>query len=294
MRGAAKVVAMLWLCAAFAHVHASGSAAAVRKQAEGSMLVTGHVVIAPDGTVAEWSIDGRDSLPPAVAGLIDASAVTWRFEPEVVDGVPRTATAPMSLRVVAQPIENGQQFQIAIASGHFGDDALAPGTSSAPDRIRSLTMRPPSYPDSAAQVRARGTVYVVMQIDRDGKVSDAFAEQVNLKVVASPRQMSQLRDVFARSALRAARTWTFLPPTTGQAADELHWFVRVPVEYFLDGQKDVAYGQWDIYVPGPRQNAPWRALEDLEGFQIPSDSLIAGEIYQVGTGRKLLTPLQGG
>lgn len=293
MRNAIGMIGVLWLCAAVLEVHAAGAAAA-RRLAEGSMLVTGDVVVGAGGTVRGWRIDKRELLPPVVAALIDDAAATWRFEVKAADEAPREATVPMRLRVVASPVRDSGQFAVSITSAYFGDEAIPPDATSGDHRLRPVAMARPIYPESAVAMGGSGTVYLVLQVDRNGAVSDAFAEQVNLKVVGSPRQMNALRDGFARSALRAARRWTFAPPTSGADADELHWYVRVPVEYGFDDAKPVAYGQWDIHVPGPRHAVPWRALESLDGMRIPSDALIAGEIYQAGTGRVLLTPLGGG
>jgi hypothetical protein len=70
--------------------------AAARKLIEHSMVVTGHVLIEPDGTVSGWELDQADKLPPAVTGLIERSVPIWRFEPVVVDGQARKAKGRMS------------------------------------------------------------------------------------------------------------------------------------------------------------------------------------------------------
>lgn len=267
---------------------------AVRKQVEASMLVTGHVLIEPDGSVSGWEIDQRDKLPPAVVGLIEKAADVWRFEPVVVDGRQRKAKARMSLRMVAKKLED-DEYRVSIVSGHFGDEAITPEErQQREDSIRSLELKPPSYPVFALEVGARGTVYVVLRIARDGSVADAHAEQVNLRFVGSEQQMKQMRNVLSKSALRAAKDWRFRPPVSGDDVDDEFWYVRVPVDYQFTGQRTPGYGEWDAYVPGPRQVAPWSGLENLDGFDIPPDALIAGEVYQVGKGRKLLTPLGEG
>lgn len=255
------------------------------------MLVTGQVMIETDGAVSEVVIDQRDRLPPAAVDLIERAAAGWRFEPILVDGQPRAARTPMSLRLVARRGDD-ETYLLSIASGHFGE-AGVPGVDIGPDWVRSDQLRPPVYPQAALAMGAKGTVYLIVRVGRDGKVADAFAEQVNLKVVGNERAMEEMRELLSRSALRAAQRWTFIPPTEGDSADDDFWFVRVPVEFVFVGEKQPGYGEWSAYVPGPRQTPPWRAL-DLDGFDISPDALIAGGIYEIGKGRKLLTPLEGG
>jgi hypothetical protein len=127
-----------------------------------------------------------------------------------------------------------------------------------------------------------------MRINRDGRVADVFAEQVNLRVVGSEREMEQMREMLTRPAIAATRRWTFTIPTTGDEADAEYWSLRVPVEYVL-GDTLPGYGEWQVYIPGPRQKAPWSARE-LRADESP-DAMVAGRVYQEGRGLKLLTPL---
>lgn len=272
--------------------------AAVRKQVEASMLVTGHVLIEPDGSVSGWEIDQRKKLPAAVVELVERSASSWRFDPVMVDGNARKARARMSLRVVARRIEgDDDNYRVTIRAGYFGEEAMTAQERKAlasTDRVQADRMKPPTYPDVAWQAGVRGTVYLVLKIDRKGAVDDLVSEQVNLKVVGSEQQMARMRGVLERSAISAARKWTFRVPTTGEAAEGPYWTVRVPVDYRWEDEKASGYGEWEAYVPGPRQEKmPWH-MEDLEGFDIPPDALIAGEIYQVGSGFKLRSALSGG
>lgn len=272
----------------------AASPAAVRKHAEASMLVTGHVLIEPDGNVSGWEIDEREKLPVGVIGLIENSASAWRFEPVVIDGVQRKARARMSLRVTAKQLEQRDMYRISIVSGHFGDDAMRPEElQQRDDTLRALELKPPTYPMAALELGARGIVYVVVRVGRDGKVSDAYAEQVNLKVISHEGEMQRMRTLLSRSALRATREWTFRLPASIDA-DQQYWYARVPVEYAFHGETMPGYGEWEAYVPGPRQESPWKSLENLDGLDIPPDALVAGEVYEVGKGRKLLTPLDGG
>lgn len=297
----------LWLAVVlccFASAADAQNARAARRQAEGSMLVTGRVTITQQGTVGDWTIDRREDLPPAVVNVIDASAPGWRFEPILVDGKPVHGSARMSLRMVAERLDE-ERFRVSIRNGYFGRDAIrmarevdgqadesageAPG-----DQVGKARMDAPNYPQLALQAGVTGNVYLVLRIGRSGQVEDAVAEQVNLRVVAPEREMARMRNMLAQSALAAARRWQFHPPTHGETADQPFWSLRVPVGFRIHGVgQPEEYGRWEVYVPGPRMPVPWR-MEGLEGVDIAPDTLVAGEVHQVGMALKLLGPLEGG
>lgn len=276
----------LWACVGVALAAGKDE---VRKQAESSMLVTGTVDIDDAGRVERYSLDKREALPPAVVALIDKHAPGWRFEPVVVGGKPVKARAKMSLRLVANRLGE-DAYQVRIRSGVFGDD----GTAAREERVASGRMRPPQYPPAAYRSGIQGTVYLVLRIGGDGKVEDAVAEQVNLTVVGTEEQMRRGRDLLAEAALKGARRWRFVRPADASIADET-WSVRVPVSFVLSVSGDptkVKYGQWESYIPGPRQAAPW-LKDEMQASESP-DTYVAGGVYPVGEGLQLLTPLGEG
>ncbi|MDH5835184.1 energy transducer TonB [Luteimonas kalidii] len=292
-------VLLLWLAAGAAQ--AAGVAEA-RKQVEASMLVTGRVTITREGTVSDWTIDQREKLPEVVANMVDAAAPGWRFEPIEIDGEPAHGSARMSLQMIAERIDD-ERFRVSIRNGYFGREAVSraqpPGrrgkredASFPDDRLSGLEMRAPGYPALALEAGVQGTVYVIVRVDRSGRVQDAAVEQVNLRALGNAREMARMRDLLAKPALAAARRWTFRTPVRGEWVDEEWWSARVPVDYLIGGMQP-GYGQWQAYVPGPRSPVPWQ-MESLEGFDVAPDTLVAGEVHQVGTGLKLLSPLQGG
>ena len=302
-----RAIPALWLAvvlSCFASAADAQNARAARKQIEGSMLVTGRVTITPGGTVGGWTIDRREDLPPAVAHVIDASAPGWRFEPILVDGRPAHGSARMSLRMVAERIDE-ERFRVSIRDGYFGreavrmaqevddrPDAAAGGAST--DQVGSLRMDAPRYPPLALEAGVNGIVYLVLRIGPSGEVLDVVAEQVNLRVVGLEREMARMREMLARSAMAAARRWQFRAPTSGETTTEPFWSVRVPVDYRIHGVGQPAgYGRWEVYVPGPRMPIPWQT-ESPGGVDIAPDTLIAGEVHQVGMALKLLGPLEGG
>jgi len=276
--GVLLACAMAATCAAWAKGPGS-----VRKQLEASMLVTGLITIRPDGSVAAVDVDKPQRLPEGIAAFVGRNAADWRFEPVQVDGKAAQVRARMSVRLIAKPLGDGK-MEVSVRSADFGDEQAQP----AAERITAREMTPPGYPLSAAEKGVQGTAYLLLRVGRDGAVKEAVAEQVNLRYIASEPQMNQHRYRFARTALAAARRWTFQPPTEGDAARQTEWAVRVPVDFTFGGER--RYGQWEAYVPGPRERVPW-ADQDDPAFS--PDALVEGGVYQAHgrKGPRLLTPL---
>lgn len=283
---AAMLLAMAMVFAPPAFAAGKGPGA-VRKQAEMSMVVTGQVRIAADGRVNGVQIDRESEIPAAVADLIRQNVPQWRFEPLATPGAVVETDTPMNLRVVARRLyeQDGEAYELRVGSAHFGRDE----PSHLPSEAQVL--RPPTYPPQAVRSNVSGLVYLVARIGRDGRVQDAFAEQVNLNAVGSELQMKLLRELFAQSTLTTARQWLFAPPTQGPYAGEASWLVRVPVAYKLSNYKPPAYGQWDLYIPGPRQRAPW--VDADRDTTAGVDAFGDERMQSVGRGRRLLTPING-
>lgn len=255
---------------------------AVRKQVESSLLVKGTIDIDADGRVLGHALERAGALPEGVARLIDNAVTQWRFEPvELREGTTR-ARAPMSLRIVAKRLDE-DSFTVRIHGAQFG--SYVPGEAPS-----SRQMAPPRYPRAAIYAGVGGTVYTVLRIGRDGRVEDAIAEQVNLRVIAGEAEMGRWRKVLAQAALQTARRWAFNPPTKGESVDAPHWSVRVPVDFIAPGQKKPEEHEWHAYVPGPRETIPW----DPEASAMGADALAAGGVYPVGGGPRLLTQLGEG
>jgi hypothetical protein len=266
----------------------AGGPAAVRKQIEASMLVTGRIQVDTTGKVTGFSLDQQDKLPPGIVRLLDTAVPAWTFEPFLVDGRAVNVSTDMSVRVVGKKLDE-DSVSIAIRSASFGDRSGKPE-----EQPRSAGMAPPDYPLGAAYAGASGTVYLLVKAGRDGKVIDVATEQVNLTVVADESSMAQWRRVFQDASVRQAKRWKFIPPTAGEDAKSDFWVLRVPVVFALDDpRKTAAYGKWEAYVPGPRLPNPWEEEGD-ENMAFSPDALPPGGVYLAGSGLKLLTKLSGG
>ena len=266
-----------------------GGIRSVRERVESSMVVRGTVSIEADGSVSALQLDKEESLPVGVVGMVRNAAMKWRFEPILRDGAAVRALAPMSLRVVARKLD-ADGYEISLRGINF---ARLDGRDD-PHNIASIDMKPPRYPEQAFRAGVSGTVYLLVKVGRDGKVEDAFAEQVNLTVLSRENEQRRARELLAKSALAAARQWSFRVPSEGPEAAQPFWNVRVPVSYALDrgAAEGQDAGRWVSYVPGPRERAPWRGDAEQIGFS--PDALVDGSVNLVDNqGPRLLTPLQG-
>lgn len=275
-----KAIALTVLLVSCVGTAFAAGPAAVRKQVESSLLVRGTIDINPDGSVAGHVLQGREELPNGLVAMIERVVPQWRFEPVELRGGATRARATMSLRVVAKKLD-GDNFSIEIRGAQFGDER--PGEFLA---ARDM-LTPPRYPVPAARAGAGGTVYMVLKVGRDGRVEEAIAEQVNLRVVDDENAMRRWRDQLGTAALRAARNWTFSPPSKGDAVDAPYWSARVPVDFVAPGTKQPKEGQWHAYVPGPLTEIPWRDDKSSPA----SDALAAGGVYPLDGGPRLLSAL---
>ncbi|WP_226467621.1 energy transducer TonB [Luteimonas panaciterrae] len=271
-------------------VMAGGTRLAMRKLAESSTQVTGTIHIAPDGSVHDYALDKSERLSPGIRKLIADNVPNWRFQMPQEAEPSTDRQFEMSLLLTARKNPDADSYSLRIRAANFRDK-LQP----ADERITATLFSPPKYPPAAVRMNIQGTVYVVLRIDRQGKVRDAFAEQVNLTVLGTENEMNKARGMLAQSALEAARGWTFKVPTKGEGAHAELPTLRMPISYHLSSNPEEAkdkdgYGKWETYIPGPRMRAPWVA-EDLGA----PDALLANQVYDLSSRTpRLLTSLDQG
>ena len=103
--------------------------------------------------------------------------------------------------------------------------------------VQAGNLPPPAYPVSAVKKKANGTVVLEVRVGTDGKARDVR--------VATSSGSPELD----RSALAAARAWTFQPATeNGKPAAAT---VRVPVRFDVD-----ARGSHGFDVNAKAEHAP--------------------------------------
>ena len=284
-----KRVSMMWLCGwllagAVGTAHAA-TASQVQKTAEAGMLVTGTVEVNPDGSLHGYTLDNPEKLPPVVVDVVNKTVHAWEFK--LSGPITEVLKTKMSLRVVAKPLGDGQ-FSVAVQGSSFGDKGPRGDQVYFKDRPR------PVYPQPAINARVSGTAYLVLRIGRDGTVQEAIAEQVNLDQYDREASMERYRKWLADASLQAAKQWTFNTPTSGAEVDNPYWVVRVPVNFNLRAwgapRATPAYGQWEAYIPGPRQTPPW--IGKALASESP-DAMADGEVGSGDARLQLIKPTGG-
>jgi len=271
---------LCWLVTGAAWANSYGP---TRSQIEATMMVSGTLSVDEAGNVTANAIDHPEQLPAAVVQLVQQTLPTFRFQPVLHDGKPQPVHALMNLVVAANQVDP-KHVAIRIRSARFSETGSASSEQISVDHRGLLR-----FPEEAIKAGVGGTVYVAVRIDRSGHVLDAQVQQVNLRVVDNTRQMKHWRDEFAKPTLAAMRRFTFNVPTGGAHADDQSFTGILPVSYYVDNQGPPKYGQWDPYVPGPRQDITW--LDDEEAGA--NEAIPDGAFAQTGTDMKLLTPPGG-
>ena len=197
--------------------------------------------------------------------------------------------AKMSLRLLARRIDD-KRDSISISAAQFGEDHKVSG-----ETVSYKTRLSPRYPELALRSRVSGTVYLPARVGRDGQVEDAAAEQVNLAVYASDRDIDLFRNDPAKAALVAARQWTFNTPTTGKHVADGYRVARLPINFNICPRgafdESVPYGKWQVHVPGTHQLVPWTEKSKL--LSGTPDAIPDSGIYQLDQGLQLTTSLGG-
>lgn len=281
---------LLLLCGLLtATICTAGSPAAVRRQAESSLQVTGNIDISVDGKVVGYTLDNPEKLPKGIVDMVARIAPHWAFEPAALGGK-AVSRSRMTLQFVAKKQQDGT-LTVALRSGSFDN----PSPESRPS-IDRRGFHKPNYPITALQgVMVSGIVYVVVRYDRAGNLVDVDAERVDLRVIGSEAQMTRWRDVLARNTLSAVKYWKLVVPDGALPQGETHGTGRIPVAYTVDEDDTTGrppYGRWETYIPGPQKLIPWWSATPMAATA--PDTLAPGAFHDSGTGRRLLTPLDGG
>jgi hypothetical protein len=257
---------------------------AIRKRAESSLLVTGDIDITAEGKVVGYRLDSKEKLPAGIVELIARVAPQWTFEP--VSMPSSVGRSRMSLLFVAKKLDNGD-FRVELRDANF-DVGLPPE--------QRLTIaqrgRMPEYPRDLNAMGVTGTVFLLVEIGRDGKVANIDASRVHLRTIGNEQEMAQWRDALAETSIRAIRHWRFAPPTAGTGAAASKWTGTLPVSFTFDASDKPRPGKWQTYLPGPRKHIPW--FDGVNTAEESGDALVPDQFHMSGQGRRLTSPLMGG
>ena len=261
---------------------------AMRKQVEASMLVTGELVVAPDGTVKSYTLDRADKLPPEVRELLAKVVPGWELGVAKADGSPLQSPAmlKMSVQLLARPVAGADdRLRVTVQGTCFWDPK-------APFQVEPKgTLAPPDYPVFANRSGMSGIVHVVLRLNPDGTVAESHVERVDMTVLANEKTLRKFSKILAESALGAAKRWTF-NITPARLAQPQPIGVRVPVVFMLANKTPAApqagYGRWQAYVPGQYTPVPW-----LHDTAVGSDAegsigaMVPGQVYPTDESIKL-------
>lgn len=269
---------LLLCCAGIVLSTAALAAGPQNESVRASMLVTGTIQEAPDGSVATYAIDHPESLPPAVRSLLTSAIPTWKFDPLAADGKAAAPRVPIAVRVVATTMD-GDRVRLEIEGVHFGPPDHHSG-------IAVVKQEKPVYPPAAEHALVHGTVYLAMRVDPAGKVADVAVQQVDMGVVGRDAELNHWRQLLGRVSREAASQWVFTPASDAAAPYRI---VRMSITFALrslatGGSTKPAYGHWNVYEPGPVQPVPWLDDKQASGGV---DALPDGDIDLVGHGLRM-------
>jgi hypothetical protein len=269
---------LLMLCAFAA------SAGRYDKRVEASMLVTGELVVAPDGAVKSYKLDRADALPPETRELLAELVPGWELDVANADGSPlqSPAAVKMSVQLLARPIAGvDDKLRVTIQDTAFWDPK-------APVQVEAKgKLTPPEYPPFAGRSGVSGIVYVVLRLNPDGAVAETHVERVDMTVLADEKTLRKFSKVLAEAAVGAAKQWTFdIAPERLAKPEPVA--VRVPVDFKLRTTPKAEYGRWQAYVPGPYAPIPWQNRtadgDDIEGG---IGAMVPGQVYPTDAPIKL-------
>lgn len=260
-------------------------AASIRQQRESlelSLLVSGSIIINPDGSLRSYQINDASKLPPSILTLIARSAAHWRFEPVIRNGRAVAAKSAVTLRIVARQ-EPGNRYQLSIRGAQFGGDSSKD--------FASYHRVVPHYPFVPELAGFQAETYMALRINREGKVVDVAATQVNLGEIGPPHLMAYARKRFTEASIEACRQWTFKIAKGSHPSFEGYWIVLVPIDYepYPGKSNEPA---WQTYVPGQQQFVPWLPHQAVAASDI--DAMSGSGIYDPQTALTLAAKLNRG
>lgn len=181
--------------------------------------VAGEIGIDPQGAVYDYNIG--TILTPELKALVGKAVQQWKFEPVMRDGKAVHAKSGMRLILAAVPVASGYQMRI--------ENVRFLGTR----QVRR--MEPPRYPMDPLKAGVGAVILVAVRVGENGDVLDVAPAQTRLiGATRSEKSAENMRKVFEKSSLEAAKRWKYHPADVA-AGDAPETTLLVPVEYRLEG-----------------------------------------------------------
>ena len=256
------------------------------------MQVDGWISINPEGGVAEFQTE--TPLLPALHENLERVVLKWRFQPVMIDGVPRMVRA--KTRVILARNRVGKVYVVKVDNVTFPNnpDAKAETIKESPQPITALSMQPPNWPRGLLGANVSGQVLLYIRVGADGRAEQVVAVQSMLFDVKGKN--SVLRDVidqFERSALLGATHWRFnVPADRGQMSAE-NRTVSVPVVFLMEKRPELELpGRWRTIVRNPTRPVEWLP-KSPDVKQAGVTDVAAGELMSASSEAKLNTDVVG-
>lgn len=253
-----------------------------------TMHVDGQILIDAEGRVENFEV-ATDIVDPLEAGLLKL-VEQWRFNPVLVDGQARRASARM--RVVLAAVRVGEDYRISIDNVVFpNDEEFKPGGAPNSNFITGRELDKPLYPVELQMQRVTGTVLLAILVSPDGRAKEVLAAQSMLfDVRGRDRVLRQAIRMMEMSARSAARSWTFNVPPGSRDGSPREMTVYVPVQYIIDEKP--APGQWRTVVRVPKRFVGWLPGSDPAQAVGVAD-IASGEVIPLAASLTLAVPVIG-
>lgn len=235
---------------------------------------TGRLVIAPDGTPTDITIDAGE---PRIEALYRRIIGTWRFAPILREGAPTAVGVDMNLTLSADRIEgSARRMRYGVADVEFleGTDA-----SDGDVELLKSDLKPPVFPMSMAMAGVGARILVLVEVDDAGRVKRAAVADATLyaRQTSSGRAAAAQVERFAKSTLDVVDQWT----VANQDVLEAGWAL-VPVHFAMPG---TTARDWTPVLPMTASPLDWMAEPLAEAQALSS----AGR--PVDDSVRLLTPM---
>lgn len=248
------------------------------------LTLDGRIVIEPDGHVSDVEIYTK--LTPTLTAMVRRNVLTWRFKPLKSGGTALTLSSLLHMGLAAAD-EQGK-YQVWVDSVTFPEVVGSPvqHIDGEAEPISAARTSLPSYPAELQSRGFMGTILLAIRVTPDGKAGDVTAIQsmyyrFNQPKWPGPRAL----EVMEKSAVDAARHWTFVVPQGVPRAPE-RMTVTVPVHYVIDVDPHTP-GVWVTVRRTPQRPIGWLPPATVTNrFGIANAS--GSAVSQYGAGPTLL------
>jgi len=252
--------------------------------------VDGSVTFGTTGEVESYQIDTKVMGPLRLP--LENAVRRWKFKPVLVDGVPRRAFTRMRVTLAAKEVAGGLQVKVdnVVFPLRKGDPVTR--VDGEAEQVTAKKLGPPSYPFGLMKQGVGGIVLLAIRVDAEGRAAEVVAVQSMLfDVRGRPQTLHKAILVLEKSAISAAKAWTFNVPPTAKPRTADDMTITVPIEYRID-TKPVPAGEWRTVVRIPKREIGW--LKPAAGTQsVGVADAVSGEVIPLTTSVALATDVIG-